>query len=348
MVTSVSPPRPGGAPVQALSTRIAGALRARQGDAVTARPDARQGGRRRSRRRGRSRSVGLLHRSRTGRVPILGASLGLLAFSVFLFLVDLTVVSGVEHARSQRVSYASLRAQLSAVTAPTGQVDASGRLLALGTPVAYMSVPLLGLEREVVFEGTTAAVLAKGPGHRRSSVLPGQAGVAILYGRAWSHGGPFGGAEKLAPGSTITVTTGQGEHSYSVTGVRRRGAPVPPAPDVAAGEGRLTLVTAVGPPFVPSEVVYVDAALRTPAQPVAPSTLGRSDLLASEAALAGDRTAWPAVFLLLQALAMVALGLAWASRAWGSAQAWLVGVPLVSLLAVLTSGQVMRLLPNLL
>lgn len=348
-MTSANPPKPG-----ALAHAVAIAIgSARRSGAQTARPDVRRQigwSRRRGRQHAVTRSSSTEHprRRRSGERSVVSDSLALLGLVILLFLADLVLVSSVEHARAQRVSYASLRAQLSAVTAPTGQLDVSGRPLALGTPVAYMSIPFLGLQREVVFEGTTSAVLAKGPGHRRSSVLPGQAGVAILYGRAWSHGGPFGGAEKLPVGSSITVTTGQGEHSYQVTGVRRKGSPVPPPPDRAKGEGRLTLVTAAGPPFVPSEVVYVDAALQTPAVPGGAGPLGPSSMLAAEAALAADRTAWPAVFLLLQALAFAALGLAWASRAWGGAQAWLVGVPVVGLLAVLASGQIQRLLPNLL
>ena len=276
------------------------------------------------------------------------SSLLLLAVVLLAFCVEVTIVSAVEHARAQRVAYAEFREQLSAVTAPVGQLDGSGQLLALGTPIAYLSIPGLGLDREVVFEGTTGQVLAKGPGHRRSSVLPGQAGVAVLYGRAWSHGGPFGGADDLPIGSPITVTTGQGKHTYAVTGVREDGSPIPPPPNAIQGGGRLTLVTAVGAPFAPSGTIYVDADLTSPAAPAAPRTLGASALLPAEEALAIDRTAWPAVALMLQAMAVCLVALAVASRRWGRPQTWLVGVPVLLLTIVLTSRQVMRLLPNLL
>lgn len=276
------------------------------------------------------------------------SSLGLLALALLAFVVDVTVVSAVEHARAQRVAYAELREQLSAVTAPVGQVDATGQLLALGTPVAYLTIPALGLDREVVFEGTTAQVLVKGPGHRRSSVLPGQAGVAIVYGRAWSHGGPFGGADDLSAGAPITVTTGQGEHSYRVTGVRKEGSPIPPPPSASTGGGRLTLVTAVGAPYAPSGTMYVDAVLTSPAAPAAPRVLGAAGLLPAEEALASDRTAWPGVALLLQVLALCSVAVTVATRRWGRSQAWLIGVPVLALTAVLASRQIMRLLPNLL
>lgn len=279
--------------------------------------------------------------------PVAAASLTLLALAVGAFVLHAAVLGAVEHARSQRVAYAQLRAELSAVTAPLGQTDAEGRPLALGTPLGYLTVPGLDLAREVFFEGTTAAVLAKGPGHRRSSVLPGQAGVAILYGRAWAYGGPFGRAGALPVGSPVIVTTQQGEHRYRVTGTRRDGDRIP-APDPRAAPGRLTLVTAVGPPFAPSGVVYVDATLVTPAVPAGPLVVRSADLLPAEAALASDPSAWPVVFLLLQALALSALAMAWGTRRWGASQAWLVGVPVLGLLTLLSSREIMRLLPNLL
>ena len=282
------------------------------------------------------------------RLHVLRTGLVLVALALLGFLAHVTILSAVEHARAQRVAYAQLRAELSAVTAPTGQVDSQGQLLALGTPVAYLSVDGLGLEREVVFEGTTGQVLTKGPGHRRSSVLPGQPGICIVYGRAWAYGGPFGGAKDLAIGSLITVTTGQGEHTYRVSGTREDGDPVPPSPKVGEGQGRLTLVTAVGLPFAPSGAVYVDAELTSPAVPVGPRLMRTADLLPSEAALASDPSAWPVVFLLLQGLAVAALALTWCSRRWGARQAWLVGVPVLGLLGVTASGEILRIFPNLL
>ena len=45
----------------------------------------------------------------------------------------------------------------------SGPVDANGHLLALGTPIAVLRIPSLGM-REVVGEGTTGSVLDIGPG----------------------------------------------------------------------------------------------------------------------------------------------------------------------------------------
>lgn len=282
------------------------------------------------------------------RLALAGTSLSLLGLAALVLVAHALVLSPVEHARAQRLAYADLRERLSSLTAPTGQLDADGALLPLGTPLGYLSSPDLGLEREVILEGTTSEVLADGLGHRRSSVLPGQPGVATLYGRAWSYGGPLGGAGELADGALLTVTTGQGEHSYRVVDRRREGAAVPPPPDVAAGQGRLTLVTAVGAPFTPDGVVYVDAELVSDAVPAPARVLASSDLLASEEPLAGEPAAWPVVMLLLQGLALASLAVAWASRRWGTVQSWLVGFPLITAFGLLAAGQVFRLLPNLL
>ncbi|MFT2675577.1 hypothetical protein ACMWQR_28500, partial [Escherichia coli] len=66
------------------------------------------------------------------------------------------------------------RAQLQAGTAPVSEGDFEDNLLKDGVPVAILSIPQLGID-EVVAEGTTSGVLMKGPGHRRDTVLPGQA-----------------------------------------------------------------------------------------------------------------------------------------------------------------------------
>ena len=49
--------------------------------------------------------------------------------------------------------------------------------------------------------------------------------------------------QKWPKAEASRTTTGQGEHTYVVTGIRRTGDSTPPPPDVAEGEGRLTLVT---------------------------------------------------------------------------------------------------------
>jgi sortase A len=43
-----------------------------------------------------------------------------------------------------------------------------------------------------VVEGTASSDLLDGPGHLRSTVLPGQVGTSVVMGRAKTYGAPFG------------------------------------------------------------------------------------------------------------------------------------------------------------
>ena len=189
-----------------------------------------------------------------------GAALCVLAAVLLGFAANLTVVGHLQHARDQRTGYDELREQLALGTAPVGQRTFDGKPLPMGAPVALLRVPSLGL-REVVAEGTTSGVLMSGPGHRRDTALPGQEGTSVIMGRQWGYGSPFNDLERLPPGASIEVTTGQGKSVYQVLGVRRPGDRLP-AP-LAEGRGRLTLMTASGAPYTPDGVLRVDAALTT-------------------------------------------------------------------------------------
>jgi sortase A len=278
------------------------------------------------------------------RVAVAGTALTILGALLLGFALAVSVAGRLAHARDQRVAYARLRADLANGTAPLGQTDVDGALLAAGRPVALLAIPALHL-REVVLEGTTSRVLASGPGHRRDTPLPGQAGTSVVMGRAAAYGGPFGRVAALPRGTRLTVTTGQGTFAYAVTGTRRAGDPVPPLP---AGAGRLTLVTASGPAYVPSGVVRVDAALVGKPQPAPPAVLGAGSLLASERPFAGDRAALVPLVLWSQALLLAGLAFTWARARWGRRQAWLAGVPVLVALGLAVAGATARLLPNLL
>jgi hypothetical protein len=276
------------------------------------------------------------------------ASTAITLFSVVLlgFAGYIGFLGRLHHDRAQLVAYANFRKDLAQATAPTGQTrpDNAGKLLDLGTPVALLEIPRLHL-KEVVFEGTTGAVLEDGPGHLRSTPLPGQAGTSQIMGRVATYGGPFAKLSTLLPGDAVTVTTGQGVHHYKVLDVRREGLPQPPPP--AAGAGRLQLVTAYGGPIVPSDVLRVDADLTSPVQPNAKLIVGGNQLPPAEKAMATDAGAWfPIVFIgegLLLAVGLVSL----ARTFWGVWQTWIVAIPLVCFFGFATADQVARLLPNL-
>jgi sortase A len=263
---------------------------------------------------------------------LLFCALALWAVTYILF------VSGFQHARAQHELYAKFRSELALVTAPIGGT------ITTGAPVALFTVPGAGLHGEVAVEGTDAGTLRAGPGHVRTSPLPGQAGVSMFYGRSLSFGAPFGRVASLPVGAPITVTTDQGTFHYSVIDVRQAGDPwtLP-----AAGASELTLVTTDGG-WMPDRVVYVDAALQGKTVP-APS--GRPATSPSDEKLMARQTdslTLVIVVLWLQLLVVVAVLLTWLRSRWRPTQVWLVAVPAVLATLWGLSNAAAPLLPNLL
>jgi sortase A len=260
-------------------------------------------------------------------------------------LLELAVVSRLQASAAQGRLFDRFRAQLAVGTAPIGPKDANDKVIVLGTPIAYIEIPSIDL-KQVILQGTTSGVLFDGPGHRRDTPFPGQIGSSVIYGRHFAFGGPFSDIGDLKNGAAIKVTTGQGSFEYHVIGVRKEGDPAP-AP-LKSGSARLQLVTADGSPYLPSGVLRVDADIvGTPA--VGPQLLiSKSALPSEEQAMAGDtRTLW-VLALWLQALVLLTVALAWAWHRWGRAQAWICLVPVMLLVGLAASGELVRILPNLL
>lgn len=271
----------------------------------------------------------------------------ILALCLIGFAVWFAFLSRLYYDRVQVGSYATFRNSLALATAPTGPTNPANpkHLLATGSPVAVLSIPEIGLT-SVVFQGTDGRVLEGGPGHLRDTPLPGQPGVSVIFGRRTAYGGPFSRLPSLHVGDHFTVTTGQGVATFRVTDLRRGGDPFPPA--LTAGQGRLTLVTADGPPLAPTGVLFVDADLTSQAKPAPTMILSAGNLGASEQDLGTDSTALVPVVLWGVLLVGVAALLAWTGRRWGRWQTWIVAVPVVCFLSLSIADQVARLLPNLL
>ena len=269
----------------------------------------------------------------------------MLATTLGAFILYLTLLSAVQHLSTQQQLSDVFREQLAAGTLPVSEGDIDEVLLRDGQPLAMIDISSIGLH-EVVAEGTSSAVLAGGPGHRRDTVLPGQAGVSVVMGRSAAYGGPFSRVVQLAPGDEFTVRTGQGLTTFEVMGLRYAGDPTPPAP--VRGESRLILVTARGAPFVPTGVAYVDARAVTDALPAGTRQTTSITLPARDAALATDTsTVWALVFA-LQYLVVAEIAAVWSYRRFGAQRTWLVFVPVIGLGAFLVADQIVRLLPNLL
>jgi sortase A len=246
---------------------------------------------------------------------------------------------GISESRAQQLLYQQFRGELAAETAPVGPVTPPG------DPVALITIPQLGVQ-QVVVEGTASGDLLAGPGHLRDTVLPGQVGTSVVFGRAATYGAPFRRIAELQKGDRISVVMGQGQRIFRVIGVRRAGDPLPQPP--ATGTARLTLVSAEGSgtfgDIAPGQAVYVDATAKKgfPAPAGLPTAVP-----APETVLAGDRGALPMLVLCLALLLALTLGVVSARQRWPSIRVWVVASAPVIALAWFTTDVVMRLLPNL-
>jgi sortase A len=88
-----------------------------------------------------------------------------------------------------------------------------------GESFAFMSIPVLGLEDVVVYEGTDTETLKNGPGHMVSTPIPGQPGNAVVSGHRTTYGRPFFDLDQVEAGDDIIVETSIGTHTYQVTQV---------------------------------------------------------------------------------------------------------------------------------
>lgn len=262
-----------------------------------------------------------------------GIGIGLLLLGIFLlgFAGYLFGVAGIQESRAQATSYATLRAELGQAIAPLGSPTP-------GSPVAILNIPAIGIQNMVVVEGTSPENLELGPGHVRSTPLPGQNGVSEILGRRATFGAPFGRLGELKRGDKVFVITGQGRASYTI--VARgdsRHLVEDPAPS------RLILFTACSA-VIPISYCYLDADLTTAPQP---DPGGRPAITAAETPLSGDSGALVLTMIWALALVMISVAGTVAAARWSPWLAYLAAAPLA--LAVLWNlyQSLAALLPNI-
>jgi LPXTG-site transpeptidase (sortase) family protein len=275
-----------------------------------------------------------------------GTSLLILAFTALAFVAWVGLFSTLHYDKAQLNAYDALRVELAAGTAPNGPTlpnSPTNALLPTGAPVAVLSIPAIGL-RTVILQGTSGSVLEGGPGHLRTSVLPGQIGTSVILGRQSTYGGPFRHLASLVPGNSIKVVTGQTVATYKVIDLRRAGDPLPPT--LGTGAGRMVLVTADGTPLDPTGILYVDANQTSKPQ-TSPGVLLSQYLSPTENAMATDSGAWLPIVLWGQLLVLIAAGLSWLWTAWGRWQTWVVAIPSIGFVMLCIADEATRLLPNL-
>jgi LPXTG-site transpeptidase (sortase) family protein len=270
------------------------------------------------------------------------------------FVVLLTLGSQLQNGRDQQVLYSGFRESLAKALAPVSAITDEGTVLESGTAIALLKIPALDLNL-VVVEGTDSGDTMLGPGHRRDTVFPGQAGVSIIFGRQAAFGGPFADIGLLAPGSELTTTTGQGIATYRVDRVRHAGDPNP-AP-LEAGKARLTLVSAEGTRYMPDSVVRVDATLvstsfdgidvATTPFDAGGRVVTASQLPPSELPMGNDTSQVFALVLWAELFLVAVLAFTWSRERWGRWQAWTVGVPVLLAIGWALCNQVTLLMPNL-
>jgi LPXTG-site transpeptidase (sortase) family protein len=281
----------------------------------------------------------------TPQTKLLRRLLVVLSALLLSIVLGLVVVGPIRHLVAQQQLSDTFRAQLEEGTAPVSEGDYKGELLPDGAPVAIIDIPRLGVH-EVVVEGTDSEATQMGPGHRRDTSLPGQVGESVIMGRAAGYGGPFARIQELAPGDEFTIITGQGEHTFEVIGLRYAGDPAPPR--LTAGQSRVILTTARGVPFVPAGIARVDAQLVSDAQPRGQRLTNFLTLPQADREMRGDSTmAWALVFA-LQLLIVVEIAAVWAYRTVGPRRTWIVFAPLTLFAGLWVTGEIVRLLPNLL
>ena len=138
-----------------------------------------------------------------------------------------------------------------------------------GEAVARLAIPSIDVD-EIVVTGVEVEDLRKGPGHYRTTPLPGQPGNAAIAGHRTTYGAPFGRLNELAPGDEIIVETLQGTFVYRVLPGGSAFAGRTPGHRIVAptalevlddhGDNRLTL-TSCHPKYSSRQRIIVHAAL---------------------------------------------------------------------------------------
>jgi sortase A len=240
-------------------------------------------------------------------------------------------LSRLQEQHSQADLYRALAAELSQATAPVGPSPD-------GAPRAILDIPRLGLHQAVVVEGTTGSDLARGPGHVRYTVLPGQPGVSVLLGRRGTFGAPFAALPELRVGDKINVTTGEGSSTYTVNAFGKDGKPA-----VDTFPNRLVLGTGDST-WITTHAIYVGARLDGQPGEGSGQSGARTDL---DKPLASDTDAWPALQLWALALALVVVATVGLAVVWNRRAAYLSMAPVLAALLWCVYENATVLLPNL-
>jgi sortase A len=169
------------------------------------------------------------------RVQVAGWALIWSGLLVFGYIGWQIYITDLINARVQAEAAEGLRSGLSASDPDADSIDSgeflgsdlpagfpafvdyySEEAVAHGEPFAFITIPAIGLDSVVVYEGVDRETLKNGPGHMESTPLPGQVGNAVLSGHRTTYGRPFFDFDLLESGDRVEVEAGTGVHVYEV------------------------------------------------------------------------------------------------------------------------------------
>jgi LPXTG-site transpeptidase (sortase) family protein len=183
------------------------------------------------------------------RLQTAGTVLVAVGVTLVLFLGYLFWFTGIKAARAQHEL-------LNEFTSTQAAIPLSGKLPPNGAPAAVLTIPEIGVH-QVVVQGSGPSQTADGPGLMTGTARPGTIGNAVIVGRRYTGGAPFGKLDRLVRGDRFTLAAGLGKLSYVVT---KTGTVTPGHLDPASpvNHPQLTIVTN-GSSFASNELYYVVA-----------------------------------------------------------------------------------------
>ena len=134
-----------------------------------------------------------------------------------LLVLSVASIARGEIARSAaRGRWAELEAARSVAGARATASPGASWPAAIGSPVARLLVPRVGID-EVVVEGVNDAELRAGPGHMVGSAVPGDSGTSVISAHRDRH---FHRLSGIQVGDTIVTESAHGTTTWAVRRVR--------------------------------------------------------------------------------------------------------------------------------
>jgi sortase A len=130
-----------------------------------------------------------------------------------------------------------------------------------GRALLTMKIPRFGANWSwVVSEGTSPAILVRGPGHYSGTALPGQRGNSAFAAHRAGHGDPFIDFDQLRVGNRVVLQQGANTWVYEI-GSPPKIIPVSASWVLAPTSGRKLTLTTCWPKYGSSKRMYVRAHL---------------------------------------------------------------------------------------